>query len=147
LRQALDQSGFPAERLTLEVTEQVLLADLALAERSLAELADMGVRLALDDFGAGFCNFHYLKILHLHYLKLDRSMVVGINEDKRDLAILRAILAMAKALDLGVIAEGVEHEAQRLAVAREGCGWYQGFVRAQPMDGAAFLALSVTRAD
>jgi EAL domain-containing protein (putative c-di-GMP-specific phosphodiesterase class I) len=107
----------------------------------------MGVRLALDDFGAGFCNFHYLKILHLHYLKLDRSMVVGINEDKRDLAILRAILAMAKALDLGVIAEGVEHEAQRLAVAREGCGWYQGFVRAQPMDGAAFLALSVTRAD
>ena len=142
LRQALDLSGFPAERLTLEVTEQVLLADMALAERSLAELAEMGVRLALDDFGAGFCNFHYLKILRLHYLKLDRSMVVGIAEDKRDLAILRAILAMAKALDLGVIAEGVEHESQRLAVAREGCGWYQGFVRAQPMDGEAFLELA-----
>ncbi|HZU64207.1 MAG TPA: bifunctional diguanylate cyclase/phosphodiesterase [Novosphingobium sp.] len=135
------QSGFPAGRLTLEVTEQVLLADMQLAERSLAALAGAGMRIALDDFGAGFCNFRYLKTLPLHYLKLDRSMVDGISEDARDLAVLRAIVAMARALDLAVIAEGIETEAQRLAVAREGCAIYQGFLRARPMRAAAFAAL------
>jgi EAL domain-containing protein (putative c-di-GMP-specific phosphodiesterase class I) len=101
------------------VTEQVLVADMSLAERSLADLAAQGIRIALDDFGAGFCNFRYLKTLPLHYLKLDRSMVDGITEDPRDLAVLRAITAMATALDLEVIAEGIESEPQRLAVARE----------------------------
>jgi len=141
LGKALGQSGFPTDRLTLEVTEQVLVADMQLAERSLSDLARLGIRIALDDFGAGFCNFHYLKTLPLHYLKLDRSMVDGITEDPRDLAVLRAIVAMAKALDLSVIAEGIETEAQRLAVAHEGCACYQGFVRAQPMPEEAFLAL------
>ncbi len=141
LGKALGKTGFPTDRLTLEVTEQVLVADMALAERSLSDLARLGIRIALDDFGAGFCNFHYLKTLPLHYLKLDRSMVDGITEDPRDLAVLRAIVAMAKALDLDVIAEGIETEGQRLAVAREGCACYQGFVRAQPMPAAAFLAM------
>lgn len=108
LGKALGKSGFPTDRLTLEVTEQVLVADLPLAERSLSDLARLGIRIALDDFGAGFCNFHYLKTLPLHYLKLDRSMVDGITEDPRDLAVLRAIVAMAKALDLSVVAEGIE---------------------------------------
>jgi EAL domain-containing protein (putative c-di-GMP-specific phosphodiesterase class I) len=105
LGKALGKTGFPTDRLTLEVTEQVLVADMTLAERSLSDLARLGIRIALDDFGAGFCNFHYLKTLPLHYLKLDRSMVDGITEDPRDLAVLRAIVAMAKALDLDVVAE------------------------------------------
>jgi EAL domain-containing protein (putative c-di-GMP-specific phosphodiesterase class I) len=113
-----------------------------LAERSLSDLAQLGIRIALDDFGAGFCNFRYLKTLPLHYLKLDRSMIDGITQDPRDLAVLRAIVAMAKALDLSVIAEGIETEAQRLAVAHEGCACYQGFLRAEPMPEAAFLALA-----
>ena len=142
LGRALGKTGFPSDRLTLEVTEQVLVADMALAERSLEDLAAQGIRIALDDFGAGFCNFRYLKTLPLHYLKLDRSMVDGITEDPRDLAVLRAIAAMARALDLEVIAEGIESEPQRLAVAREGCAFYQGFVRAQPMSAEAFLALA-----
>jgi EAL domain-containing protein (putative c-di-GMP-specific phosphodiesterase class I) len=140
LGKALGKTGFPTDRLTLEVTEQVLVADMTLAERSLSDLARLGIRIALDDFGAGFCNFHYLKTLPLHYLKLDRSMVDGITEDPRDLAVLRAIVAMAKALDLDVVAEGIETEAQRLTVAREGCSSYQGFVRAQPMPERAFRA-------
>lgn len=142
LGRALGKTGFPSDRLTLEVTEQVLVADMSLAERSLADLAAQGIRIALDDFGAGFCNFRYLKTLPLHYLKLDRSMVDGITEDPRDLAVLRAITAMATALDLEVIAEGIESEPQRLAVAREGCAFYQGFVRAQPMSEEAFLELA-----
>ena len=142
LGKALGASGFAADRLTLEVTEQVLLTDMQMAERSLSELASTGIRIALDDFGAGFCNFHYLKALPLHYLKLDRSMVEGIGEDPRDVAILRAIVALAGALDLEVIAEGIETEAQWSAVAREGCAYFQGFIRAKPMSASAFLKLA-----
>jgi len=137
------ESRFPPERLTLEVTEQVLLSDVHAAARTLAELTAEGMRVALDDFGAGFCNFRYLKLLPLDYLKLDRSMVDGIAEqDPRDLAVLRAIVAMAGALGLQVIAEGIETEVQRQRIAEEGCAFYQGFLRAKPMGPEEFLALA-----
>ena len=142
---AIDAARFPRNRLTLEVTEQVLVADMQLAERMLAGLAAQGIRIALDDFGAGFCNFRYLKTLPLHYLKLDRSMVDGIVEDPRDLAVLRAIVAMAGALDLEVIVEGIETEAQRAVIGREACGYYQGFLKAQPLSARAFSALAAGR--
>lgn len=135
------QSGFPPARLTIEVTEQVLLQDVASAGMILRALAEQGIRVALDDFGAGFCNFRYLKLLPLHYLKLDRSMVDGVPDDARDLAVFRAIMAMARALDLEVIAEGIENETQRDVIAREGCGFYQGFLRAPPMDAGRFEEL------
>jgi EAL domain-containing protein (putative c-di-GMP-specific phosphodiesterase class I) len=134
-------AGFPPELLTLEITEQSLVADLELSARLLQPLADLGVRIALDDFGAGFCNFHYLKRLPLHYLKLDRSMIEGIEENAGDLAVLRGILSMAHALGLEVIAEGIEHPAQREVIAREGCTSWQGFLGARPMSGAEFMAL------
>lgn len=138
----VEETGFPAGRLTLEVTEQALLGDIQLADQTLRRLSAAGIRIALDDFGAGFCNFRYLKLLPLHYLKLDRSMVDGITTDMRDLAVLRGIVAMAMALELEVIAEGVETEAQREAIAAEGCAFYQGFVAAQPMSAAEFRALA-----
>ncbi|HTM96228.1 MAG TPA: GGDEF domain-containing phosphodiesterase [Croceibacterium sp.] len=138
----LVETGFPPERLTLEITEQALLSDVERSARALASLVERGVRIALDDFGAGFCNFRYLKLLPLHYLKLDRAMVEGIVQDERDLAVLRAIVALAKALDLVVIAEGIESEDQRALAAAEGCAFYQGFLRAAPMSGADFTELA-----
>lgn len=134
--------GFRPDRLTLEVTEQVLVGDLALAAATFRRLDQHGVRIALDDFGAGFCNFRYLKMLPLHYLKLDRSMVDDIAHDQRDLAVLRAILAMGRALGLRTIAEGIESEDQRALVAAEGCDFYQGFLRAAPMGAVQFLELT-----
>lgn len=145
VRQMLDlirESGFPPRRLTLEVTEQALIRDVTQAAEMMAEFGAQGIRIALDDFGAGFCNFRYLKVLPLHYLKLDRSMIDGVTSDRRDVAVLRAIVAMAKALDLQVIAEGIEEEAQRDVAANEGCGFYQGFLRAQPMSAAMFAKLA-----
>lgn len=146
-RQLLDlikESGFPLRRLTLEVTEQALLQDIQMAAATMADLSAQGIRIALDDFGAGFCNFRYLKVLPLNYLKLDRTMIDGITSDKRDLAVLRAIVAMANALDLQVIAEGIENEAQRERIADEGCSFFQGFLRAQPMSAAMFEKLAET---
>lgn len=145
LTRLVADSGFPAERLTLEVTEQALLSDIQLAERTLRGLSSMGMRIALDDFGAGFCNFRYLKLLPLDYLKLDRLMVDGVTSDSRDLAVLRAIVAMARALGLEVIAEGIETEAQRDCIAAEGCAFYQGFFRAPPMTIGEFLGMSEKR--
>ena len=149
VRQMLDlirESGFPLRRLTLEVTEQALISDIAMAADMMAEFSAQGIRIALDDFGAGFCNFRYLKVLPMHYLKLDRSMIEGVTTDKRDVAVLRAIVAMAEALDLKVIAEGIEEEAQRVVAKREGCGFYQGFLRAQPMSAALFQKLAGSEA-
>lgn len=138
-----DACQFALWRLTLEVTEQVLLADVAQAARMLDVLAAKGARIALDDFGAGFCNFRYLKLLPLHTLKLDRSMIDGIAADPRDLAVLRAIVAMARALDLKVVAEGIESEAQRALAAAEGCSSYQGFLRAKPLSADEFIAFAM----
>ncbi|MEL7689481.1 GGDEF domain-containing phosphodiesterase [Citromicrobium bathyomarinum] len=128
-------------RITLEITEQALLGDLDLAARSLGLLRDAGVRIALDDFGAGFCNFGYLKYLPLDIIKLDRIMLDGVAENARDRAVLRGVMAMARALDLEVLAEGVENERQREIAAEEGCTAYQGFLRAKPLTQADFLEL------
>ncbi|MCP5397636.1 MAG: EAL domain-containing protein [Sphingomonadaceae bacterium] len=138
----LAKSGFPADRLTLEITEQVLVSDLERASASLERLHEQGIRIALDDFGAGFCNFRYLKLLPLDYLKLDRAMVDGVVDDHRDLAVLRGIVAMAKALDLKLIAEGIENEDQRAIIAAEGCDFYQGFLKAEPMGAGEFMGLA-----
>ena len=139
---AMAENGFAAERLTLEITEQALVAQLDTSAERLAQLADRGIRIALDDFGAGFCNFRYLKHLPLDGLKLDRSMVEGIAHDERDVSVLRGIVTMAKALGLWVIAEGVETEEQRLAIAREGCEKWQGFLGGAPMTAEEFAEFS-----
>jgi EAL domain-containing protein (putative c-di-GMP-specific phosphodiesterase class I)/GGDEF domain-containing protein len=139
---AIVEAGFSPDLLTLEITEQALLFDLERSAAALGKLVDLGIRVALDDFGAGFCNFRYLKLLPLHYLKLDRVMVDEIESDPRDLAVFRAIVAMAKALDLKVIAEGIENQGQLDLIVREGCDFYQGFLRAPPLSATDFLAFA-----
>ena len=138
IAEAFAEAEFAPARLTLEITEHALLHDIEEGAAQLEKLAAQGVGIALDDFGAGFCNFAYLKRLPLDALKLDRSMIEGITEDERDLAVLRGIMAMAGALGLAVTAEGVETEAQRDLVCREGCASWQGFLGAQPLAAADF---------
>jgi EAL domain-containing protein (putative c-di-GMP-specific phosphodiesterase class I) len=135
----LGETGFPPERLTLEITEQALVVDLKGSAARLNRLAATGICIALDDFGAGFCNFRYLKVLPLHALKLDRSMIEGVPQDGRDLAVLRGIVAMADGLGLKVIAEGIETEMQRDVVVREGCHAWQGYLGGRPVPAAQFL--------
>lgn len=137
----VSEAGFAARRLTLEITEHVLLADLEDSAAMLGILRNEGIRVALDDFGAGFCNFRYLKLLPLDAIKLDRAMIDGITEDDRDLVVLRGIVAMAKALHLGVIAEGVEQVSQRDLLRNEGVDFYQGFLCAKPLIQDEFLKL------
>lgn len=142
LIRGLADSGFPAERLTIEITEQTLIADFDACAAALRELEGHGVSVALDDFGTGFSNFRALKALPLQALKLDRSLVVDIENDQRDRTILAAMMAMARALGLKVIAEGVESEGQLAILREEGCDLFQGFLRAGPMDAAEFAGLA-----
>jgi EAL domain-containing protein (putative c-di-GMP-specific phosphodiesterase class I) len=140
--EAAAAADFAPARLTLEITEQALVSELDRSAAQLERLAARGVRIALDDFGAGFCNFRYLKRLPLHLLKLDRSMIEGIVDDERDLAVLRGIVAMARALGLTVVAEGIETEDQHAAIVREGCDKWQGFLGGMPMPAEDFAILA-----
>lgn len=140
--QMVARSGIAPQRLMLEITEDLLVQDIATAGKALAALRQTGLRVALDDFGAGFCNFAYLKQLPMDAIKLDRSMVEGVCRDPRDRAVLRAIVALADALDLDVVAEGIETEAQRDVVVAEGCTYWQGFLQAEPMSSDAMVELA-----
>ena len=136
------QTAFLPQKLTIEVTEHALLGDLSTAQESLEQLAEAKIEIACDDFGAGFCNFRYLKVLPIGAIKLDRSMVEGVTTDTRDLEVLRAIIALGKALSMKLIAEGVETEELRDLLAAEGCDVYQGYFGDQPMSAAEFLTLA-----
>ncbi|GEN98481.1 hypothetical protein NSE01_03140 [Novosphingobium sediminis] len=144
LRDEIAASGFAAERLTIEITEQTLITDFEACAAALRELEAIGVKVALDDFGTGFSNFRALKALPLDALKLDRSLVVDTETDPRDRAIVAAMTAMARALGLKVIAEGVETEGQLAILRAEGCDLFQGFLRAGPLSAEDFAALAAT---
>lgn len=135
----LGDCDFPIERLTIEITEDEPLQDLAGTAELLGRLSRGGISIALDDFGAGYCNFNYLKQLPLNTIKLDRSIIHGIEENRRDLAILRSIIELARALKLGVVAEGIETEAQGRIATEEGCTILQGFLIAEPVEANALL--------
>ena len=140
----IGRSDIAPQRLMLEITEDLLLRNLAQAASALKALRGLGFRTALDDFGAGFCNFRYLRELPLDALKLDKAMVEGVPGDPTALAVLRAILQLGKALGLTVYAEGIESEIQRAAITAEGCDIWQGYLRARPMPGESVVALART---
>ncbi len=140
-RSILQETGFAPAMLTLEVTEHALIADFAQSAEALGELAELGVHIALDDFGTGYANFRTLKLLPVDTLKLDASLARDIDHDPRDRAILKAIVAMARALGQKVVVEGIERESQLAVLAEEGCDTFQGFLRAGPLPADAIAAL------
>jgi diguanylate cyclase (GGDEF)-like protein/PAS domain S-box-containing protein len=124
---ALDEAHLPAEALTLEITESVLIESNAHAMGILNALSARGVHITLDDFGTGYASMSYLKRLPLDGIKIDRSFVNDLLSDADDQAIVRAIIAVAKALQLTVTAEGVETAEQRTLLQELGCDYLQGF--------------------
>jgi len=134
IAEVLAESGVPAEKLELEITESALMDLGAEAERRLIALKQMGVRLSIDDFGTGWSSLAYLRRLPIDKLKIDRSFVADMPGDPTSVAITAAIVSLARNLDLEVLAEGVETRAQFEELVRLGCdmvqGWY--FSRALP---------------
>ena len=137
----IDASGMARARVTIEITETGLIAELDRAARLFATVRAAGCRVAIDDFGTGYSSLAYLAALPLDYLKIDRSIAREIVGSERDRVVVRGVIAMARSLGLETIAEGVETEAQRGLLAAEGCTYYQGFLCAEPIDDRALVAL------
>lgn len=130
---ALEVSGLSPERLCLEITESVLMADAEGVLAGLRTLRAMGVRLAVDDFGTGYSSLAYLRRFPVSAVKIDRSFIASLGCGAEDEAIVRAVLMLARSFDIDAIAEGVELEAQRARLEELGCGVAQGFLWCQPL--------------
>ena len=140
LAEVMSTYGIPPQALELEITESVLLDDHHQVAEELSSLRAVGVTLSLDDFGTGYSSLSYLKRFRFDVLKIDRSFVAGLPDNPDDVSLVKAILAMAKGLDLKVIAEGVENHDQLSFLTIQGCDLAQGYLLAKPMNDEAYLS-------
>jgi diguanylate cyclase (GGDEF)-like protein len=134
----LDETGFPAHRLELEITETVLMKDRDSVLRILGRLKQLGVRIVMDDFGTGYSSLSNLQSFPFDKIKIDRSFIGAMEDDHAARSIIRAIVGIGRSLSLPVVAEGVETEAQHRMVIEEGCLEAQGYLFGRParMDAA-----------
>jgi EAL domain-containing protein (putative c-di-GMP-specific phosphodiesterase class I)/uncharacterized membrane protein YhdT len=137
---AVAAAHLPQQRLKLELTESVLVDDFDDVATKARRLREAGIGLSLDDFGTGYASLTYLRRLPLDQLKIDQSFVRDVLADAGDAAIARTIIGLGESLGLSVIAEGVEHEAQRRFLVEAGCTLFQGYLFSRPLPVAAFEA-------
>jgi diguanylate cyclase (GGDEF)-like protein/PAS domain S-box-containing protein len=140
--QVLEETGLPPANLEMEITETFLIEDPQGTATILEKLHGLGVRLSLDDFGTGYSSLSYLKRFPFHTLKIDRSFVRDVLHDPNDRALVRAIIAMARSLNLKIIAEGVETEDQLGFLRDHGCDIAQGFFYSRPLAPDSFIAFA-----
>ena len=130
----IGDAGLTPDRVTIEITESSLLADRIVAAKRLSRLREVGVQIAVDDFGTGYASMAYLTSLPLDVLKIDRGLVADLVSGRRDRIVVRAMIQLARELDLKVVVEGVETEEQLALLAEWGCDLYQGFLGAGALD-------------
>ncbi len=140
MKEIISSSGIDPRRLKFELTETCLLHDLDTGRATLESLQQMGIQIELDDFGTGYSSLNLLKNLPINTLKIDRSLIHGIETGSQGRTLVRAAIAMAKAMSMTVIAEGVETERQESFLVEEGCDIMQGFRYARPMPLPEFTA-------
>src|SRR5207237_10128355 len=128
----LRESGLAPVQLELEITEGVLIENVARAALMLKGLKTLGIRIALDDFGTGYSSLSYLQSFPLDRIKIDRSFIASLGRTDRSLAIVRAVIGLAHGLGLPVLAEGVETNDQLRTLIREGCDEMQGYLIGRP---------------
>jgi len=133
IERTLEQTGFPANQLELEITESALIANLAVSIEHLKAWKQLGVRIAMDDFGTGHSSLSSLSRLPVDRLKLDRSLVHRMTQDRKGAAIMRLVVSLGAELDMEVIAEGVETEEQLEMLTDLGCPRAQGYLLGRPM--------------
>ena len=140
LDEALAFSGTPGEKLVLEITEGTLMVDPVHAETILTRMAQRRARIAIDDFGTGYSSLAYLKRFPISVLKVDRAFVKDLPQAQKEAAICSAVLDMARHLDLSVVAEGVETEAQLAWLDERDCRYVQGYLTGKPMPAHVAIA-------
>ncbi len=141
VEEAIDETGFPAHNLELEITESMMVHNMELATSVLNRLKKLGVTIFMDDFGTGYSSLAMLKSLPIQALKIDRSFVHKLEQDKKNTAFISAIISMAQQLGIHVIAEGVENPKQLQILKNHGGTEVQGFFFSPPLGSDAFLQL------
>jgi EAL domain-containing protein (putative c-di-GMP-specific phosphodiesterase class I) len=144
VRAVLRETGVPAQRLDLEITESVIIQHSEAVIARFQALDDMGVRISIDDFGTGYSSLSYLKRFAIHQLKIDQSFVRDISSDPDDAAIVSAIIAIAHSLGLQVVAEGLEAPEQLAFLRSLGCDVAQGYYFSKPVPAEEFGRLLET---
>lgn len=144
IRSALETWQVSPDLLELELTESSAMADPAQAISVVTQLKDMGIFCAIDDFGTGYSSLSVLRRFPIRYLKIDRSFINGVSHSGEDAAIVRAVIAMARALGLSVVAEGIETSAQWAFLRQEGCDQGQGYLFSRPVAGTVIAGLLQT---
>ncbi len=139
VRETLRRHALDPAHLTLEVTETTAMKDVEDSLQRLNTLTAMGVKIAIDDFGTGYSSLLYLKRMPASELKIDRAFVRDLEHNPEDAAIVSSIVALGRSLQLQVVAEGVETEAQRAFLDQLGCDLLQGYHLGRPMDAETFL--------
>lgn len=137
----LQQTRLPAHLLELELTESMLLEQSTTVADNLAALQEQGVKFSVDDFGTGYSSLAYLKHFPIHSLKIDRAFINELDEQSRDSAIVRAIVAMAHSMNLQVVAEGVEQDSQLAFLRTQGCDEVQGYLISKPVPAQVLTQL------
>jgi EAL domain-containing protein (putative c-di-GMP-specific phosphodiesterase class I) len=137
----IGEFGLDGGSVCLEITESVVVQDIETTRITLAGLKEVGVQVAIDDFGTGYSVLSHLKSLPVDTLKIDKGFVRELGSNAGDLAIVRAIIALAEAFGLQLVAEGVETEAAAMTLLRHGCHRAQGFLLSRPVAGDAMEAL------
>ncbi len=137
----LAETGLPPGLLEIELTESVIMESIEHSLSTLNRIHAMGVRIALDDFGTGYSSLSYLQRLPIDVLKIDRSFVTDIHDSKDESAIINAIIAMAKSLNMEVVAEGVENHTQLKFLEQSNCDYIQGFIVSEALPPAEMLNL------
>ena len=140
-KERISQAGINPNLIEVEVTETGLIRDPEGVGHTLYALREMGITIAIDDFGTGYSSLSHLKRFPIDTLKIDQTFVADLLIDPDDRAIVSAVIALAHALDINVVAEGVETIAQRDMLKRMGCNMYQGYLFAKPCSAAQFIAL------
>lgn len=133
IKRVIEETNYPAELLALELTESILIDDVKETLNILNIMRDLNITLAIDDFGTGYSSLSYLKQFPIDILKIDQSFIRDITTDVSDKAIVSAIIAMAKQLDIQVLAEGVEELAHQKFLQQEGCDFVQGYLYCKPI--------------
>ncbi|MBI3773949.1 MAG: EAL domain-containing protein, partial [Gammaproteobacteria bacterium] len=134
----INETGIDPAFLQFEVTESLLIDNVAATTAKLRALRGLGIQIAIDDFGTGYCSLNYLKQFPLHVLKLDRSFIKDLEARSNDAAIVTAMIALGHSLDMEVVAEGVETEGQLMFLRGQGCDAVQGHLYSKPMAPEAF---------
>jgi diguanylate cyclase (GGDEF)-like protein len=133
VKRIIAKVGLPGQYLILELTESVVVENVAEAKSKMEQLTKLGIKMSMDDFGTGYSSLSYLSELPFDELKIDQSFVHNLFNDDKNLAITKTIIAMAKSLNLTVLAEGVEVEEQRAFLSKHDCSMYQGFLFHRPL--------------